>query len=75
MTRRAFLSSKSNTGAWEIEIKRACQKLVKMDHKNQDFSESVSSFDLGAIFLPRSGQDPSRNVFVVSVYAVERNSS
>ena len=28
MTRRAFLSSKSNTGAREIEIKHACQKLV-----------------------------------------------
>ena len=28
MTRRAFLSSKSNTGTREIEIKHACQKLV-----------------------------------------------
>ena len=28
MTRRAFLSSKSNTGAAEIEIKWASQKLV-----------------------------------------------
>ena len=28
MTRRAFLSSKSNTGAWEIETKWACQELV-----------------------------------------------
>ena len=28
MTRRAVLSSKSNTGAREIEIKHACQKVV-----------------------------------------------
>ena len=28
MTRRAFLSSKSNTAAGEIVIKHACQKLV-----------------------------------------------
>ena len=28
VTRRAFLSSKSNTGAGEIQIKMACQKLV-----------------------------------------------
>ena len=52
MTRRAFLSSKSNTGAWEIEMKWACQKCVQMVQKNEDFSESVSSFDSGAIFPP-----------------------
>ena len=69
VTRRAFLSSKSNTAAGEIEIKRACQKLGQMDQQNEDFSESVNSFDFGAIFLPRSGQELSRNVFVVSVYA------
>ena len=28
MTRRAFLSSKSNTAAGAIQIKKACQKLV-----------------------------------------------
>ena len=28
ITRRAFLSSKSNTGAGEIERKMACQKVV-----------------------------------------------
>ena len=72
MTRRAFLSSKSNTGAGEIEIKRACQKLGKMDHKNQDFSESLNSFDLGAFFWPSLGQDLSRNAFVVSVLFLER---
>ena len=40
-----------------------------MDHKNEDFSESVNSFDLGAIFPPRSGHELSRNVGAVSVYA------
>ena len=49
MTRRAFLSSKSNTGAGEIEIKKACQKVVKIDHENGDISESVNSIDSGAI--------------------------
>ena len=29
----------------------------------------MNSFDLGAIFLPRSGQELSRNVGAVSVYA------
>ena len=50
MTRRAFLSSKSNTGAGEIEFKMACQKVIKIDHKNEDISESVNSIDSGAIF-------------------------
>ncbi len=46
-----------------------------MVQKNEDISESVSSIDPGAIFLPRSGQELSRNVFVVSVYAFEKDSS
>ena len=46
MTSRAFLSSKSNTGAGEIEIQRACQKSWQMGWKIEDFSESVNSFDL-----------------------------
>ena len=41
-----------------------------MDHKNEDISESVNSIHSGAIFLPRLGQDLSRNVPVVSVYAL-----
>ena len=40
-----------------------------MDQKNEDISGSVNSFDFGAIFLPRLGQDLSRNEVVVSVYA------
>ena len=62
--------SKSNTGAGEIDIKNACPKVVKLDHKNEDISESVNSIDSGAIFPSRSGQDLSRNAFVVSVYAL-----
>ena len=70
MTRRAFLSSKSNTGAGEIVIKKACQKVGKIVQKNEDISESVNSIDAGAIFPPRLGCDLSRNVVVVSVYAL-----
>ena len=69
MTRRAFLSSKSNTGAGEIEIKWASQKSWQIAPKNKDFSESMNSFDIGAIFPPRSGQELSRNVGGMSGYA------
>ena len=69
MTRRAFLSSKSNTGAGEIVIKKASQKFQELGQKIEDFSKSVSSIDSGSIFLARLGQDLSRNAFVVSVYA------
>ena len=69
MTRRAFLSSKSNTGAGEIQIKRACQKLWYLVQKNEDFSESMNSFDSGSIFLSSLGHYLSRNRSVVSVYA------
>ena len=70
ITRRAFLSSKSNTGAREIEIKWASQKSWQLGRKNEDISTSVSSIGSGAIFPPRLGQDLSRNVVVVSVYAL-----
>ena len=40
-----------------------------MDQKNEDFSESMNSFDVGAIFLPRSGQELFRNVGGMSGYA------
>ena len=46
-----------------------------MGQKNEDISESVNSFDTGAIFLPPLGQDLSRNAFVVSVYAFEKKFS
>ena len=55
MTRRAFLSSKSNTAAREIEFQHASQKVGKIDDKNEDFSKSVSSFHSGPIFRPSLG--------------------
>ena len=66
-TKRA--GSKSNTGAGEIEIKKACQNFQELGQKNEDISKSVSSIDAGEIFQTRSGQDLSRNAFVVSGYA------
>ena len=69
MTRRAFLSSESNTAAGTIQIKKACQKSWQTAPKNEAISKSVSSIDAGAFFLPRLGHELSRNVFVVSVYA------
>ena len=35
--------------------------------KNEDISKSVNSIETGPIFLPRLGQDLSRNAFVVSI--------
>ena len=46
-----------------------------MVQKNEDISESVNSIDSGAIPLPRSGQELSRNAIVVSVYAFKKNLS
>ena len=69
MTRRAFLSSKSNTAARAIEFQHASQKVGKNDDKNEDFSNSVSSFHSGPIYSPRPGQDVSRNVGGMSSYA------
>ena len=42
---------------------------MKSVQKNDPSSKSVNSFDTGPIFLPSLGQELSRNVFVVSVYA------
>ena len=53
----------------------ACQKLGQMVQKNEDISESVNSFDTGAIFRPRSGHDLSRNASVVSGYAFCKKSN
>ena len=53
----------------------ACQKSWQIVQKNKDISKSVNSIHSGAIFLPRSGQELSRNVVVVSVYAFEKDSS
>ena len=43
-----------------------------MVEKNEGISESVNSIESGAIFLPRSGQELSRDVFVVLVYAFDK---
>ena len=73
MTRRAFLSSKSNTAAGEIVIKHACQKSWQIASKNEDCSKSVSSIDSGAIFQASLGQELSRNAFVVSILSFWKN--
>ena len=52
----------------------ACQKLGQMVQKNENISESVNSFDTGAIFRPRSGHDLSRNASVCG-YAFCKNSN
>ena len=54
---------------WEIAVNWVSETIAKVDHKSEDISGSVCSIDSGAIFPPRSGQDLSRNVFVVSIYA------
>ena len=41
-----------------------------MDHKNEDISESVNSIDSGANFRSRLAHELSRNISVVSVYAL-----
>ena len=41
-----------------------------MDQKNEDFSESVNSFAMGAIFQTRSDQELSNDLGLVSVYAL-----
>ena len=45
-----------------------------MVQKNEDISESVNSFDTGAIFRPISGHD-SRNACVMSGYAFYKKSN
>ena len=51
-------------------MKKASQNFQELGQKNEDFSESVNSIDSGAIFPSRSGEDLSRNVVVVLVYAL-----
>ena len=59
----------------EIEVEHANQKVGKVDHKNEDFSKSVSSFDTGPIFPARSGHDLSRNIGPMAIYAFLKNPS
>ena len=44
-----------------------------MGQKSEDFSGSVNSFDFGPIFPGSLGHAISRNAFVVSVYALQKN--
>ena len=69
MTRRAFLALRV-IQAQGNRVQTCLSKMGKIDHKNEDISESVNSIDRGAIFPPRSGHDLSRNASVVSVYAL-----
>ena len=70
---QSLSSSQSNTVCREIVHQLCCQKSVNLGHKLEDFLESVSSFCMGSIFLPRPGHKISRNGFVVSVYALQTN--
>ena len=56
-------------------MKKACQNSWQIAPKNEDISESVSSIDRGAIFPGRLDHDLSRNIGVVSVYALYTNPS
>ena len=51
-------------------MKKASLKFQELGQKNEDFSESVNSFAMGAIFLPRSDQELSNGIGPVSVYAL-----
>ena len=44
----------------------------KIDHKNEDFSKSVNSFHSRPIYSDALGQDLSRNVGLMSIYAVQK---
>ena len=59
----------------EIVRKLGPGNLGIFDKKIDYSSKSVCSIDSGAIFPARSGQELSKNVFVVSVYAFEKDSS
>ena len=61
------------TARMQVWFKMASQKSWQLGRENWDFSKSVSSIDSGAIFLPRSGQDLSRNVVVAFLYAFKKN--
>ena len=69
MTRRAFLSSRVIRAQEKFDSNMLIKNWCKWIRKTKIFSESVNSFELGTIFPPRSGQELSRNVGAVSVYA------
>ena len=59
--------------AHQVVLQLGCQKSVIFGHKNGNISESVSSFETGAIFPDSSGHELSRNAIVVSAYALYKN--
>ena len=69
MTRRAFLSSRVIQAQGKFDSNMLVKIVGSWVGKNEDFSESVNSFDTGAIFPPSWDQELSRNAFVVFVYA------
>ena len=44
----------------------------KIDDENEDFSKSVNSFHSGPIYSDALGQDLSRNVGLMSIYAFQK---
>ena len=67
MTRRALPALRVIRLYGEIVRQLGSEKSGQIDPKNEDISFSMSSFGLGLIFVPRPGQDLSRNAFVVSI--------
>ena len=50
-------------------------KAARSADKSEDFSESVNSFHSGAISLPSSSHETSRNTFVASILFSGRRGS
>ena len=65
---RAVNIGRRFTARMQVVLQLGCQQTVKFPHKNEDSSESVSSFCTGAIFYPTLGYELSINGFVVSVH-------
>ena len=70
LTRRAFLSSRVIQRQGKSSSRWLVKKVIKIDRQNEDISNSVSSIESGAIFLSRLAHELSRNIIVVSVYAL-----
>ena len=62
---QSFSNFYNHTAAGEIEFEYTCQKVGKLNHKNENISKTVNPIDSGASILARSAQDLSRNAPVV----------
>ena len=69
MTRRALPALRVIRLHGEIGRQLVSEKSGETDPKNEDISFFVCSFGLGLSFIPRPGQDLSRNRSIVAVYA------